>query len=241
MMRKAVIASGLKKDAAEYLEKSGFEILTFFDNKNVDKRVSHHSDLSFFFDGKDTLFVAKEHAECSDILRQYCKNIVVIDKMLGKKYPEDVPLNCVCVGNNFICNIDTVSQAVFDKMKKTGYNIINVNQGYTKCSVIPVSENALITDDESVFNECTKNGIDVLKVSKGSVLLNGFDYGFIGGTAGKISENEIVFNGDITTHSDYKEIELFLKKYDIKAISFKGALEDIGSIIPIGGLSNEEK
>lgn len=240
-MIKTVIASGLCSDAHEFLIKSGIKVLTFPNNPNVDPRVAHHADLSFFFDGIDTLFAASEFSDFSDLLRKYCKNTVFINKKLDKKYPEDVLLNCVCVGKNFICNEDTVSSEVFDKMKNSGYNIINVKQGYTKCSVIPVSENAMITDDESIYNACANAGIDVLKVSKGSVALNGFDYGFIGGTAGKIADNEIIFNGNITDHTDFERIDLFLKKYGVKAVYFGSQLEDIGSIIPIGGIKNEKK
>lgn len=236
MMRKAVIASKLSEYAAQYLKNSGFDILSFRNNPNVDYRVAHHADLSFFFDGVDTLFIANEMSEYADLLNKYCKNVVVINKKLEKEYPDDVLLNCVCTGRNFICNTETVSTEIFDKMKISGYNIINVKQGYTKCSVVPVSDNAIITDDESIFNECAKFGLDVLKISKGSVVLPGFDYGFIGGSAGKISSDEIIFNGDITVHPDYKEIDSFLKKYGVNAVSFKGMLEDIGSIIPIGGL-----
>lgn len=235
-MKKAVIASKLSQNATDYLKNAGVEVLTFPDNPNVDPRVAHHSDLSFFFDGNGALFIANEMSEYSDLLKNYCKNVVVINKELSKEYPKDVLLNCVCIGRNFICNSETVSNEIFDKMKNSGYNILDVKQGYTKCSVVPVSDNAIITDDESIFSECEKCGIDVLKVSKGSVVLEGFDYGFIGGASGKISENEIIFNGDITKHPDYNEIAFFLNKYDVKAISFKGKLEDIGSIIPIGGL-----
>lgn len=236
MMKKAVIASKLSECATEYLKNAGYDIITFRDNPNVDKRVAHHADLSFFFDGIDTMFIANEMSEYADLLNKYCKNVVVINKNLKKEYPGDVLLNCICTGRHFICNSETVSSEIFDKMKKSGYNIINVRQGYTKCSVVPVSNNAIITDDDSIFNECAKYGIDVLKISKGSVALIGFDYGFIGGAAGKISRNEIIFNGDITEHPDYEDIDLFLKKYGINAVSFKGKLEDIGSIIPIGGL-----
>ena len=76
----------------------------------------------------------------------------------------------------------------------------------------------------------------MLKISKGSVYLPGFDYGFIGGASGKIADDEIIFNGDISKHPDYKNIMSFLCKHNVKAVSFKDKLEDIGSIIPIGGL-----
>lgn len=236
MIKKAVVASKLSGEVASYLENAGFEIVYFRNNPAVDVRVSHHADLSFFFDGIDTLFVANEMSEYCEQLRKYCKNVVVINKKLKNEYPGDVLLNCVCTGKNFFCNSETVSDEIFDKMKMNGYNIINVKQGYTKCSVVPVSDNAIITDDESVDIECRKAGIDVLKISKGSVELPGFEYGFIGGATGKIAHDKIIFNGDITKHPDYENIEFFLKKYNVNIVSFSGNLEDIGSIILIGGL-----
>lgn len=235
-MKKTVIANRLLSGAEKYLKNNGFEILSFPDNPNADARVAHHADLSFFFNGIDTLFVAAEFSAYEDKLKKYCKNVVVINKNLSGKYPGDVLLNCVCVGKNFICNTQTVAEEILSEMKKSGYNIINVSQGYTKCSVVPVSEKAIITDDESVYSECVKHGIDVLKVSKGSVRLDGFDYGFIGGTAGMISENTILFNGNIKQHQDYKAIELFLEKHSVKFVCTEDKLTDIGSIIPIGGL-----
>jgi hypothetical protein len=66
---------------------------------------------------------------------------------------------------------------------KKNFNIIDVKQGYTKCSVLPVSNNAFITDDISIYNQCVSFGIDVLYVGKGDVSLPGYNYGFIGGCA----------------------------------------------------------
>ena len=151
MIKKAVISSKLSEHATEYLKNTGFDIITFRDNPNVDKRVAYHADLSLFYDGIDTLFIANEMSEYVDLLNKYCKNVVVINRHLKKEYPGDVLLNCVCTGRNFICNAETVSYEIFDKMKKSGYNIINVKQGYTKCSVVPVSDNAIITDDAKVM------------------------------------------------------------------------------------------
>lgn len=232
-MKRGVIASRLSPYIAEYIKSKGFDILSFADCKAVDSRVSHHSDLFFFFDGKNTLYVSQEMAQYKDILSQYCKNVVVTDDVLGNSYPSDVPFNSVVVGKIFICNTKTVSRCILENMRQKGYNVIDAKQGYTKCSVAVVNENAIITDDESIYDGCMENGPDCLKVSKGSVFLQGFDYGFIGGTSGKISANEIIFNGDITKHPDYKEIEKFLNKYNIKAVYSSDVLTDIGSIITL--------
>ncbi len=231
----AVIASGISPQMIHFLAQQNIEVLSFPDNPNAEKRVAHHSDLSFFFDGQDTLFIAKEMAEYRLQLEKYCRNVVVVSEKLGHKYPRDVLLNCVVTGKYFICNPDTVSREIYNKMIGEGYEIVSVRQGYTKCSVLPVNDSAIITDDSSIASRCIQAGMDVLEVSKGSVTLNGFDYGFIGGAAGKISDTQIVFNGDITRHSDYEKIHQFLQKYGVSEISFDGDLVDIGSIIPIGG------
>lgn len=42
------------------------------------------------------------------------------------------------------------------------------------------------------------------------VILEGQPYGFLGGASGKVG-NTIIFNGDITRHSDYEAIREFIE------------------------------
>lgn len=112
--------------------------------------------------------------------------------------------------------------------------IIDVKQGYTKCSLCPVRENAVITDDSGIEKVLLNNGYDVLKVSKGSVRLHGFDYGFIGGCSAMISRDILLFFGNFEMHSDKDRIKVFLQNYGITPQSLNGdVLTDIGSIIPL--------
>lgn len=235
----AVIASGLSAEAKNTLKSYNIDILDFGINPSLDKNVAFHSDLSFLTDGKDTLFIANEMIQYKSVLKNYFENIIVIPEKLGKKYPADVALNCVVIGNSLICNVDTVSSVVLEYFKENQFRIIDVRQGYTKCSVIPVADNAIITDDPSVASVGKENGFDVLFISKGSVNLAGYGYGFIGGASGIISDDVIAFCGDINSHKDSAQILGFLKKYNITALSLDNRqLYDIGSIIPLfGGLS----
>ena len=76
--------------------------------------------------------------------------------------------------------------------------------------------------------------IDVLKISAGHIMLDGYDYGFIGGCCGKISSGAIAFCGDLKTHPDSDNICGFLGNYGIKAVSLgSGQLYDTGGILPI--------
>lgn len=231
-MSKCILASGLKPAAKEKLTLLGYEITEFHYNESVSREVMHHADLSFLDCGDGVIFIAKEMNDYRSFLENYGYTVRVLENKLGSKYPDDVPLNCVVLDEYLICNVDTVSEAVLQYFRDK--KIINVRQGYTKCSVIPVNGSAVITDDETIAKQCMRYSIDVLKVSKGCVVLDGFDYGFIGGTAGRISDTEIVFNGDIMTHPDSNKIVSFLNKYGITAVSLaKGKLYDIGSMIVI--------
>jgi hypothetical protein len=96
-----------------------------------------------------------------------------------------------------------------------------------------VDDRAIITDDPSIFKG-TKKFLDVLYVEKGSVKLKGYDYGFIGGSGGKISKNKLAFFGEIEKQNFYNDIRAFCSNYKIDCISLsKGDLTDYGSLIPI--------
>ena len=61
-----------------------------------------------------------------------------------------------------------------------------------------------------------------------------YDYGFIGGCCGLIDKDLLLFNGDLSMHSDFDKIKNFLYYNGVSYIDIKGkALTDIGSIIPI--------
>lgn len=231
-MNKLIIASELNKTSLHMLHCMGYDVINFNCNPNVDDKIAHHTDISFFVYKKD-IFIAKEMEELADTFISYGFNVHIEPEYLGSKYPDDVRLNCVASGDYLLCNESTVSANILNYFKENGKTIINVKQGYTKCSVIPVADNAIITDDESVYRICTAYGIDVLQVGKGSVALKGYDYGFIGGASG-VLDNVIVFNGDLGTHPDGEKIAEFINKYNKLYINLKpGKLEDIGSIIAL--------
>lgn len=195
-------------------------------NGHIDMLVNHYSDNLFYIEkGQNKLFnKLTEYGVCS----------VVIKDNIKAGYPDDVKLNCIKIGNTLICNVKTIAKEIIKKASSDGCKILNVNQGYTKCSVLIVNKNAVITDDESVFSSLNNSCFDTLLVKKGSVMLPNYNYGFIGGCGGMISKNEIVFFGDIKKHDSYENIKSFLNNYKIQEISLSNEnLSDIGSMIPL--------
>lgn len=225
-----VIDSRLNSESKDALINLGYKLIEIPEISCLEQPICGHPDMSllkfkelpFFFGDINISFTISSFKK---LIREHDNGEIL-------KYPHNVKLNCAVVGNNIICNRKYTDPQVIGYAEKHGYNIIHVNQGYAKCSTCIVSDNAVITEDESIEKECTKHGIDVLKISKGYVRLDGYDYGFIGGCSGLVENNLLVFNGNIKLHPDYDSIYKFCKDHGTDILSLNnGQLYDVGSII----------
>ena len=195
--------------------------------------VNSHADLQILHLGNNDIFCQNEHLCIGEFKSKF--NLKKIKESAGNRYPDDVKLNCAIIGKKIICNIRTISRDILEYAESNGLTVINVNQGYSRCSICVVNENAIITDDESIFAAAGNFFDDTLFISKGSIGLNGYGYGFIGGCSGKIDKNKIAFNGAIESHKDYKKILDFLSRNSIECIELNNKpLYDIGGILPLG-------
>ena len=154
------------------------------------------------------------------------------DRFTGK-YPGNTCLSAVQCGSKLIGRIASLDEKVKEYCRIHGIELINVNQGYAKCSCVPIADNAIITADNGIVNTLRNTDIDVLPIGKGSIQLEGAPYGFLGGASGYDRDTRTVyFCGDIDRHPDADRIRDFCKKYDTKITCLsKDMLTDIGGII----------
>lgn len=215
-MNKIYISKEANKILIDYLEEKGFFIESVSTSGVVPKGLSCHPDMFLCKMGiynNSPIFVAEKD-------------------VIGMHYPEDVAFNAACTGKYFIHNLSFTNENLLLAAKQMGMKLINVRQGYSKCSIVVVDENSIITYDEGIVKACSKYpNLDVLFISPGFVKLNGYDTGFIGGTSGRIN-NEIIFHGDLSAHPDFERIVDFIEKRNLKCKWFpEFELTDIGSII----------
>lgn len=228
-----VAGSGINPFKNELL-KLGINIIETYENTKINKNIANHADLALNYFGNGKAYIDQGQIQLINSLKAYDIDYDIIDETVQGKYPNDCLLNCIITDQFLLCNKLCTSEKLLKFASQSNKRIINVNQGYVKCSVCVVSENAFITDDESIYNRLSAEDLDVLLVKKGSVRLNGFNYGFIGGCSSKISEKIIAFTGDIRKHSCYYNIKSFAKNYGVDLLSLSNTeLTDIGSIIPI--------
>ena len=156
-------------------------------------------------------------------------NYIESNNGLSGAYPGNISLNALILKNYFVHNIKYSDKHLLEEQKHK--TIINVKQGYTKCSCLPVASSALITSDIGIYNSLSKYDFDILLIPPGDIILEGLDYGFIGGTGGLISDNTLAFFGSLNNYKYGNEIKAFLKKHNVEPIYLSdNKLHDRGSL-----------
>lgn len=220
--------NSILKDA---LRSKGYEIIEIVGTDKVYDSISSHSDI-YLCKICDQLVVAPVQLPfIREKLMENGTNYVSGEKDPGLKYPENVKYNAAQMGGRLIHNMNHTDSAVLLAAKEHGLELTDVKQGYTKCNLVVVDGNSAITSDMGLAAALKNNGLDVLVISQGHVKLEGFPYGFLGGTSGRVGD-EIVFNGDLSVHPDFQAIRDFIQTKGLRALWFEEyPLEDIGSII----------
>lgn len=208
------------------------KVVAVNENTYLDTPVSRHADILGNYVGKSTFLADKHQIELCRFIEDNNGKSVIIEN-IKSPYPNDCLLNFADIGDYIICNKSILTDEIVELLSKK--TIINVKQGYSKCSVCICGYNTIVTDDISVYNAVLQyDNINSLLIEKGSIHINKYDYGFIGGCCGLINKNVLLFNGDLSLHSDFDKIKKFLYDNNVNYIDIKGKpLTDIGSIIPI--------
>ena len=213
-------------------DKLSIKVVQVAENSLLDTPISRHADILGNYVGKSTFLVDKNQDELCNFIKNNNGKTVIIEN-IKSPYPNDCLLNFADIGDYIICNKSILTEKIVEFLPRK--EIIDVKQGYSKCSVCICKINTIITDDISIYNAVSQyNNIKSLLVAKGSVQLENYNYGFIGGCCGLIDKNTLLFNGDLSTHSDFDKIKNFLYDSEVNYIDIKDKpLTDIGSIIPI--------
>lgn len=205
------------KEFAAALEARGIEPWPLKPLQTLDPRLQGHADLMLLHLGSDVFWAAAGlEADCRIPVKQY----VPMDN--------DCALNCCAIGPYWIGSIKYSAWQPADAMR------ISVKQRYARCSVCIVDDHSIITADHGIARRAKVNGIDVLEITPGHILLDGFNYGFIGGASFKIAPDKLAFTGTLHFHPDEERILGFLRKRKIEPVYLKDMPpRDIGSAVLI--------
>ncbi len=230
----AIINYKAYKKTIENLISKGYQVILTYPFFKGKSSISSHADLQVF-PFEEFVVVAPNISlkTLKPILRLYNKNNLLFGKnFLKDKYPFDVSYNAIVVNKYIFGNRKYIDPIIIDISKRKNISFVHVNQGYVRCTTLPVGENTLITHDKGILKKAKKLGINTLYLDPGYVKLEEYSYGFLPGAVG-IDNNIIYINGDIDLYPYRHKLQKFLEKNEIKikSLSPGNEVEDIGSIL----------
>ena len=228
-----IVSRYIPSECIKSLNDMGYTVFQGSLLPNVDKPVAHHIDMQIVkCSDKAYLCAPCVYDHYLDAFENTTIELVKGHENPDDRYPHDVKYNIAITGKYAIHNTSHTDKAFFEL---SCYSDINVKQGYSKCNICVVSEDAIITSDKGIADTLSKYPIDVLLISEGHILLDGYNHGFIGGCSGLIENNLLAFAGDISIHPDYESIRDFCLNHGVDLVSlYDGDLVDIGTIVSVG-------
>ncbi|MBR2051026.1 MAG: radical SAM protein [Bacteroidales bacterium] len=235
--------SRMPEEAKKNLKKLG-NVLFINPTSVTYNSISSHPDIFFF--QKDDALIYAPNAPKRIVKELKKRKIKLIEgkKEVGKKYPETVPYNAVGIGNLLIHNLNHTDETILSSYE----NHINVNQGYTRCNLLALNENAFITSDVGIFNavnsqQTTDNSLyppeslvetyvrtSILYIDPKQIKLEGQKNGFFPGCCG-VWKNNLIVCGSTKNLKEKTELDKFLKDNNFNLIElYDGDLIDVGSI-----------
>ncbi len=223
----------ISKESEQTLIDNNIKVLKTAKLNSLYQAVNGHPDMQIHHLGAN-LFV------CEKTLLSYYKKLLPDAKIvsgnscLSDKYPQDIAYNVARVGNFLFHYLNFTDSSILEYYKTNGVKLINVKQGYSKCSVCIINENAIITSDIKIAEKAIENGVDAMFFDNRKILIKGLDHGFIGGICGLIDKNLLAVNGNIEKLADFDKFLNFCQKHRTNVLRLNNSIpEDIGSILPV--------
>ncbi|HDO28010.1 MAG TPA: hypothetical protein ENH02_07830 [Bacteroidetes bacterium] len=222
-----IIADKKIPDEALYRLKP-YEKIILIETKDITySAISGHPDI-FFCQADDVLIISSNlPVPVIDELKTEQIRFVFAENKTGNTYPATAGLNAG-VTPDFIIHNENYTDPVLKRLC-SAKQFVHVNQGYTRCNLIPLKNNRFITSDKGIEKALKKHNLEVLYVDPKGILLPGFDHGFIGGTCGVFDDN-IFFTGSLNRFPEGEKVRDFLDDHNIIEV-YDGPLFDGGSLI----------
>ena len=231
-MKNVIVDYRIQNEERDCLILNGYNILTCPPSNLLYEAVCGHPDMLMHILGNSIIVHGDMISEFTQELISLKYEVYKSTLALHSKYPNDICLNALNIGNLFVHYINFTDTNLLSLVKNKKF--INVKQGYTKCSTCIVNNHAIITSDISIAKALSREGVDILLLPPGDILLPGLDYGFIGGATGLIEDNVLAFYGHLDHYLYGKEVLKFLGKHKVEPMFLRnGKLIDRGSIFRI--------
>ena len=235
-MKYLIIDERMREVEKETLEKLGYKLVTVKKNNSVYEEISSHVDIFASKIGEKVIIEKSQLENIKSQLPKECKLIKEGADFVGGRYPDDIKYNICIIGKIALHNFKYTDSKIKQELAKNKFDLINVKQGYTNCSIAIIDENTIITSDSGLNKSLSNKNVDILlldytpdiKLYKNNTYST--KNGFIGGAISRVGDDIIVF-GDLNIIDKDQMIRNFIQKRNLKIIDFKGL-----DVIDYGGM-----
>ncbi|MDR7870398.1 MAG: hypothetical protein RIN55_06035 [Tissierellaceae bacterium] len=230
-----IVAGNSDTKIIDYLRNFKLNIIPTIKCMEVDDSVAYHPDIVIHPVNYDTLVIAPNvYDYYKEALSGTNLKLIKGEKKLEVKYPDDIAYNVGRMYGIAIHNFKHTDEVLKYYLSKEGLEFVNINQGYTKCSMAIVDEQSVITADKPIYDVLKEKGYSVLLIESGFIKLENQKYGFIGGATGNYSNKDVFLSGTLDEHPDTERIIEFIKSKN-KSIHYlsNNNIVDIGTIISL--------
>lgn len=191
--------------------------------------ISKHPDIFFCPLGEELITAPNLPEDYKIVLRKKKISFTEGNKTLDNKYPLTALFNAVATEKFLIGNTKVMDKTILEKAENR--KIIHVYQSYTRCNLLPLSDEKFITSDKGIEKELKRNNLEVLFVNPEGIVLDGFKNGFFGGCCG-VLENKVFIAGSLNHFPEGEKVREFLRDMEIIEL-YDGPLLDVGSILMV--------
>lgn len=235
-VRAIIVSYKVSKQMKEFLKQKGIKVISTCRSPNLPEFIDDHPDLQIHPISFNKFLVDKDLFNYyKRVLSEFDIELIKSLNSIGPKYPLDSLLNVARISNYYIHN-DIIDERLKMELDQLFLHHIFVKQGYSKCSTLNINYDTIITQDMGIHKKILSLGLNSHLISPGSIKLDGYSTGFIGGCGGMISKDQLLLSGDPSEYRYLDELKDILSIYNISIIYPDLEFRDVGSIIPIKGV-----
>lgn len=217
----------IPEEAKQKLQRFG-EIVFLKTENIVYDAISGHPDI-FFCQVNHKLIIAPNLPEKYKVLlKEKAIEFEEGEEKVGLKFPETAKYNVVATDKYLMHNFRYTDSKILEF--QDNLNPVHLNQGYSRCNLLPLKDDHFITSDEGIFRILQNLNLKVLLVRPDDILLQGMNHGFFGGCCGAF-EDTVYIIGSLSKFKDGQKVRDFLLKLDYRIVElYDGPLFDGGSL-----------
>ena len=232
----AIIGCDSPSSFQKKLSELGFKVLILPADERLQSPVRSHADMLLCVIN-ETVFCSKKYfldnPDVFNTIEDYGYTVRACNVDVCAAYPGDVAFNMLYTKDCLIGKVELLPKEIKSYIQEKSITPVRVKQGYAKCSSLLLGNGALICADAGLLAKARELGLDTLKIenSPEAILLDGYDYGFIGGASG-VFDKKIYLAGNLRHHPQGNIIEEFCKRNGYETVSLgEERLCDVGGII----------